>query len=216
MAKAAQKSRRRYESPRRREQAEATRLSILDAAERLFLADGYAGTSMARIASEAGVALKTVYLAFETKAGLLRALWHLRLRGDSDDVPVGQRAWFREVLDEPDPERQLRLNARNSRRVKERLALLTEVLAEAASVDSDADALHRRMQTEFYENQRTILESIEASGALAKGLSLDRAADVLWTLNHPASYLLLTRERGWSPDEYEGWLGDVSIDQLLD
>jgi AcrR family transcriptional regulator len=212
MNKAAQKTARRYESPRRREQAEATRRAILEAAEGLFLADGYAGTSMARIAAKARVALKTVYLAFETKAGLLRALWHLRLRGDSDDVPVGEREWFREVLDEPDPERQLRLNARNSRRVKERL---TEVLAEAAVTDADAATLHRRMQTEFYENQRTVLESIEAKRALADGLDLDRATDVLWTLNHPASYLLLTRERGWSPDEYERWLGDVTVAQLL-
>ena len=35
-------------------------------------------------AAEAGVALKTVYVAFETKSGVLRALWHLRLRGDED------------------------------------------------------------------------------------------------------------------------------------
>jgi AcrR family transcriptional regulator len=214
MPKAAQKTR-RYESPRRREQAEATRRAILEAAERLFVADGYAGTSMSRIASEARVALKTVYLAFETKAGLLRALWHLRLRGDSDEVPVGQREWFREVLEEPDPERQLRLNARNSRRVKERLALLTEVLAGAASADPDAASLHERMQKEFYENQRTVLESIDAKGALAEDLGLDRATDLLWTLNHPASYLLLTRDRGWTPDEYEQWLADVTVDQLL-
>jgi AcrR family transcriptional regulator len=213
MAKTAPTTR-KYESPRRREQAEATRRAILDAAERLFLANGYSGTSMSSIATEARVALKTVYLAFETKAGLLRALWHLRLRGDSDAVPVGQREWFRAVLDEPDPQRKLRLNARNSRKVKERLAVLTEVLADAASVDPDAAELHQRMQTEFYENQRTVLASIDAK-SLARGLSLDRAADVLWTLNHPASYLLLTRDRGWSPDEYEDWLGAVTIDQLL-
>ena len=214
MAKAVQRTR-RYESPRRREQADATRRAILEAAERLLVADGYAGTSMARIASEARVALKTVYLAFETKAGVLRALWHLRLRGDSGDVPVGQREWFQEVLNEPDPERQLRLNARNSRRVKERLALLTEVLAGAASADPDAAELYGRMQREFHDNQREVLESIDAKGALAKGLALDRAADVLWTLNHPASSLLLTRDRGWTPDEYERWLGDITIAQLL-
>ena len=70
------KSRRRYDSPRRREQAAATRRQILAAAQELFERDGYAATSMAAIASTAGVSLKTVYLAFETKSGLLRALWH--------------------------------------------------------------------------------------------------------------------------------------------
>src|SRR5919197_5642353 len=112
---------RRYDSPRRREQAAATRLVILDAAERLFVRDGYAATTMAAIAREAGVALKTVYVVFDTKSGLLRALWHLRLRGDEADVSVMERSWYRELLDEPDPERQLRLNARNACTVKRRI-----------------------------------------------------------------------------------------------
>src|SRR3954452_22956261 len=102
---------RRYDSPRRREQAAATRRQILEAAQRLFERHGYAATTMAAIADEAGGALKTVYVAFETKSGLLRALWHLLLRGDEADVPIDQRPWYREVLAEPDPERQLRLGA---------------------------------------------------------------------------------------------------------
>ena len=62
------KATRRYDSTRRREQAAATRREILEAAQRLFERDGYGATTMAAIAAEAGVALKTVYLAFETKA----------------------------------------------------------------------------------------------------------------------------------------------------
>src|SRR5919201_1637229 len=89
---------RRYDSTRRRDQAAATRRSILAAAQRLFEQRGYTGTSMADVAREAGVALKTVYLAFETKSGLLRAVWHLLLRGDEADVPIHERPWYREVL----------------------------------------------------------------------------------------------------------------------
>jgi AcrR family transcriptional regulator len=62
---------RSYNSSRRREQAAATRRDILGAAQRLFERQGYAATTMAAIAAEAGVALKTVYLAFETKSGVL-------------------------------------------------------------------------------------------------------------------------------------------------
>src|SRR3954453_13761006 len=113
------KTKRRYDSPRRREQAAATRREILEAAQRLFEQQGYAATTMAAIAAEAGVALKTVYVVFETKSGVLRALWHLLLRGDEAEAAVGERDWYRAVLDEADPRRQLERNARNSRVVKE-------------------------------------------------------------------------------------------------
>src|SRR5438552_11937761 len=105
------KGKRRYDSSRRRDQAAATRRDILEAAQRLFERQGYAATTMAAIAAEAGVALKTVYIAFEVKSGVLRALWNLLLRGDADAAPVAERAWYREILDEPDPARQLRLTA---------------------------------------------------------------------------------------------------------
>src|SRR5213080_227516 len=137
---------RRYNSPRRREQAAATRREILESAQRLFEQHGYAATTMAAIAAEAGVALKTVYVAFETKSGLLRALWHLLLRGDEADAPVGERAWYREVLEEPDPEQQLRLTARNSRVVKQRAAALMAVISSAAPADPDIAALWSRIQ----------------------------------------------------------------------
>src|SRR6516225_388819 len=104
------KGTRRYESVVRREQAASTRRRILEAARRLFERHGYAATTMTAIAEEARVSLKTVYLVFGTKNGILRALWHLLLRGDEEPVPVGERPWFRAVLDEADPERKLRLN----------------------------------------------------------------------------------------------------------
>src|SRR5215467_1171653 len=93
-------AKRSYNSPRRREQAAATRREILEAARRLFERQGYAATTMAAIAAEAGVALKTVYVAFETKSGVLRALWNLLLRGDEENVPVADRPLYLEVLDE--------------------------------------------------------------------------------------------------------------------
>jgi AcrR family transcriptional regulator len=208
------KQSRSYNSPRRREQAAATRRDILAAAQRLFERDGYAATTMAAIAAEAGVALKTVYVAFDNKAGVLRGLWNLLLRGDADDVPVAQRTWYRAVLDEPDPVRKLRLSARASRAVKERSGAVLEIIRAAAPVDPDIAALWGRIQSEFHANQRAIVQTLPKR-ALKKGLDVDRAADVMWTLNHPAVYALLAGERGWSADEYERWLGDAFCAQLL-
>jgi AcrR family transcriptional regulator len=209
------KATRRYDSTRRREQAAATRLAILEAAQRLFERDGYVATTMALVAAEAGVALKTVYLAFETKPGLLRALWHLRLRGDEADVPIAERAWYREVIAEPDPERQLRLGAHNARLVKERAAKLMRVMRDAAGADADSAALWRRIQDDFLANQRAVVDTIEAKGALAPGLDAARAADILWTLNHPDVWHLLVGERGWTPQQWEQWFADTACAQLL-
>ena len=119
------KPRRHYDSPRRRAQADATRRDILAAAQRLFERQGYGATTMAAIAAEAGVALKTVYLAFETKAGVLREVWNTRLRGEDGDRPIAEQVWYREVMDETDPDRRLLLNARNSAAGKRRAAATT-------------------------------------------------------------------------------------------
>lgn len=196
---------RRYNSPRRQEQAAATRDAILTAAGRLFVDQGYAATTIAAIAREAGVAVKTVYLAFETKAGVLRALWNRSLRGDDVDVPVGQRDWFREVLEERDPEKQLDLNVRNSMAVKNRIADVLLTIRQAAPVDPEIAALWERIEADFHAHQRAIVEQVAKNGGLRKGLSVDRATDILWTLNHPDVWHLLVRERGWTPDEYADW-----------
>jgi|SRR5829696_443121 len=206
---------RAYDSSRRRAQAAATRRDILEAAQRLFEQQGYAATTIAAIAAEAGVALKTVYLAFETKSGVLRALWNLLLRGDHGEVPVAERSWYREVLAEPDPHRQLRLNARNSRAVKTRIAGMLKVVRDAAPVDRDIEALWQRIQTEFHANQRVIVERLAERKALRRGLGVDRATDILWTLNHPDVWQLLVAERGWTPEQYEQWFGDTACAQLL-
>jgi AcrR family transcriptional regulator len=209
------KGRRPYHSERRRQQAAATRRAVLDAAQRLFERRGYAATTMDAIAAEAGVALKTVYVAFETKSGLLRAVWDLALKGDDADAPVADRPWYLEVVEERDPERQLRLNARNSRAVKLRVATLLGALRDAAPADTDIAALWSLIQTDFYENQRAIVASLHAKNALAPHLDVGRATDILWTLNHPDVWLLLVGARGWTPDEFETWFADTACALLL-
>jgi len=206
---------RRYESPRRREQAASTRAHVLEAAQALFERDGYAATTMAAIAREAGVALKTVYLAFETKSGVLRAVWDTSLRG-APDIPVADQPWYREVIDEPDPARQLALNARNARDVKRRIGRVLRVIRDAAPVDSDVHALWTLIQSDFYENQNAIVRTLRKRKALRRGLDLTRATDILWTLNHPDVWHLLVDERGWTAEQWERWFADTSAAQLLE
>ena len=203
------KAKRRYDSSRRRAQAAATRIDILDAAQRLFESCGYAATTMEAIAGEAGVALKTVYVAFETKSGLLRALWNHLLRAGRDATPMAQQEWYREVVAEPDPGRKLELTARNSRVVKERIGGVLQVIRNAAPVDEDIAALWARIESEFHANQRAIVDSMGLPDA-------DRAADILWTLNHPDVWHLLVDERGWAAEQWERWFADAARAQLLE
>jgi AcrR family transcriptional regulator len=206
---------RQYHSPRRQEQAAITRTAVLDAAQRLFERDGYPATSVQAIATEAGVASKTVYLAFATKSGLLRAVWDRTLKGDEDDAAVAQREWYREVMEERDPERKLRLNARNARVVKTRIASLLRVIRDGAPVDADVAALSDLIQSDFYENQRAIVAQIHKRKGLRRGLDVVTATDILWTLNSPDVWLLLVGRRGWTPERWEQWFGDTACAQLL-
>ena len=208
-------AKRPYDSPRRRAQAAATRRDILEAAGRLFAGRGYAATTMEAVATEAGVALKTVYVAFETKSGLLRALWNHLLRGGRDDVPVAQQEWYRDVLGEPDPERQVRSAFAHARQVKARIGPLFEVIRGAAAIDPDIGALWQRIQDEFHANQRVIVESLDAKHALRAGLDVGRATDVMWTINHPNVWQLLVGERGWTAERWERWSADLACAQLL-
>jgi len=192
------KAKRRYDSSRRRQQAAETRIEILAAAQRRFER-----------------ALKTVYVAFETKSGVLRGLWNLRLRGDDDSVPIARQAWYREVLDEPDPHRKLALNARNSRAGKTRIGPLFEVIRSAAPLDPDIQTLWRRIGTEYHANQRAIVESLDATGALKPDLDVASATDILWTINHPTTWHLLVTERGWTHEQYERWCAEAACAQLL-
>jgi hypothetical protein len=151
----------------------------------------------------------------ETKSGVLRALWNLLLRDGEEDVPVAEQEWYRTVLEEADPERQLRLNARNSSAGKVRIGAILEVISTAAPTDSEIDALWNRIQTDYHANQKAIVVSLREKNALHPALSVERATDILWTINHPAVWHLLVRERGWTPKQYEQWSGDVARGQLL-
>ena len=190
-------------------------MAVLAAAQRLFEVHGYKATTMEAVANEAGVSLKTVYLAYATKSGLLRALWDLLLKGDTDEAPVAARQAYQEVLSELDPVLRLRLNARNAAAVKQRIGGVLRVIRSAALVEEDMAALWALIQSDFYANQEVVLAPLATAGQLRSGLTLAQATDILWTLNHPDVWLLLHGERGWSPAEFERWFGDSCCMLLL-
>ena len=209
------KTSRSYDSTLRARQAAGRRRGLAVAARDLFVELGYPATTMDAVAAGANVSLKTVYNAYASKSGLLRAVWDLSLKGDLDDAPVAERAWYAALMSEPDPQQQLAMAAENSRVVKTRIGPMLKVIRDAASVDDDLAALWELIQTDFWANQRAIIESLASKGALRPGLDIERATDLLWTLNHPDVWLLLVDRRGWSPTEWETWFAEACREQLL-
>src|SRR3954470_15014376 len=101
------KPRRAYDSTRRREAAEQTRQRILAAARERFLAEGYAGTTIAAVAADAGTAAETVYANFRTKPALLEAVVRAAARGE-EPAEIPDQAGPRAAAAADDPREQLR------------------------------------------------------------------------------------------------------------
>jgi hypothetical protein len=66
-----------------------------------------------------------------------------------------------------------------------------------------------------YETQRRLARSLHRRKQLKAGLGAREAADVIWTLASERTYLALVRDRGWTADNYEQWIGEQLVATLL-
>jgi AcrR family transcriptional regulator len=200
-------------SPLRREQAALTRTRIVEGATAVFELRGYEGARIEDIAKEAGVAVPTVYKVFTNKRTLLRASVEAAIT-DGEAGEVERLAWFREQLEDPSAEGQLRLIARNARRMYDRAGQLLEVVRAAAASDSDIEALWRAINDERLARARTSAERLASKAKLRT--TIGAAALTLWTLSVPELYVLQIHVGGQKADDYERWLGDLLVAALLD
>lgn len=200
---------------RRAQKALGTRTRILEAAEALFVRDGFAATTIAAIASDADVAVQTVYAVFGSKRAILQTLLAVRVVGDETATPLKDRAEWRVMEAETDPRRQLELLAAIASRIGERMGALYNVLAGAAGSDPEIATLHRRQQQSRYNDQRRVARLLARRGVLRAGLSEARAADVMWAVANPTMHYNLVTERRWAPGEYERWLAEILACSLL-
>ena len=203
------------EPGRRERKALATRRRVLDAAETLFIRDGFAATTVTDIADTADVAVQTVYAVFGTKRAILTELLGVRVVGDDERTPLRDREDWQAIERETDPRQQLALLATLATRIGSRIAALYEVMAAAADSDPEIAEIYRRQQQARYNDQRHLAQSLSCKGALRAGLSEAHATDIIWTLANPRTHRTLVSERRWATDEYERWLGHVLACALL-
>lgn len=199
---AASESSRRYATPKRDQRAAATRAAILTAAEVLFLRDGYAGTSMKTIATRAGVSERTMYLAFATKATLLRQIIQLTVHGDEAPTPMSERPEWRALVTGPIDEVFVRFAALNAT-LMTRTAAITALGEAAAGTDPELAEYRARAHAATRANLHALAAELKRRGALGPGISEQDAADTIYALATDESvFLRLTHECGWTPTRY--------------
>lgn len=190
-----------YDSAKRRDSAQQTRLRIAQSGRTLFAQLGYGGTSIEAIANHAGVAVPTFYATYGSKRALLFALLDA---ADAQANVVALQESLRAAA--ANPRRQLSLLVSFNRRLYQQSADLIEVARSAGSMDPDLAALWIEGEQRRLRGVTPVVHSWAVAGALRKPLSERDALDILWSLMGPDNYRLFVTERGWPPEKYEKWL----------
>ena len=188
---------------------------MLDAAQRVFAERGYASTTIEAIASEAGVAVDTVYAGFGSKRGLLSALMDVRVGGDDEPIDLLERSGPQGVRREPNQKRQVEAFANDISSIIERARPVDDVMRGAAAVDSEIAGLRARLQEQRFQNMLKFVSWVTANGPLRGGMSEEDAAAIVWGLTSPEMHRLLRVDRGLTIERYTEWLAETLTLTLL-
>ena len=206
---------RRYDSPRRTEQARATRQAILDAAQELFLSRGYALASIDAIAARARVARQTVYDNFGDKAALLCAVGERIAALADEPVPFAESTAWNRLREDRDPRARIRLAAHLDREMWEGgMVEFESMLFDGAATDPRLETLARTAMEAKRRSSRVVAEIVFADGALRPGLTLDEVVDIMVAVDS-AAVIRTFQQLGWSFDKYERWLVEFMERQFL-
>ncbi|MGW1678958.1 TetR/AcrR family transcriptional regulator [Saccharopolyspora sp. NPDC002376] len=200
--------RRRYNSLRRMTQAHQTRAEIADAARRLFVARGWAATTVRDVAREAGVSAPTVYAAYQNKTGLVWAL------AEAADIAADLPRQIDELEATTYPRQHLAAMAGYDRRVFERAGDLIALIREAGRTEPELANFYRQAR-EVADRTRFQTFTSWPEGTLRPDLDIPTAVDIYATLCNIDVYTTLTAERSWSPDHIEQWWSETLARELL-
>jgi AcrR family transcriptional regulator len=198
---------RSYVSPRRKQQADETRRRIADAARRLLGKKGYAETTIAEIAAEAGVALPTVYATFGSKQGILNALIDRAIFTAEYETLVA------EAFAQDRPAARLRVAARIACEIYEAERAELDFLRGAGVASPELNMIDAERESQRFETQAAVIESL--ADAIRPGMTQAAAKDVFWTLTSRDLFRMLVIERRWSAGRYQEWLGTLLATEIL-
>jgi AcrR family transcriptional regulator len=186
---------------------------MVEAAYRLVTERGYAATTMADIAVEAGVAVQTVYFTYHTKLALVRDAFDFAVVGSHDIAAPDSQPWFAAVRDEPDLSRALGALVDQVTLISGRVAPLVEAVKSVK--EPEAEAFYRQREQLRHEGFGRILDILVAKRPLRASLDRVAALDVFFALLSPELYQALVIGRRWPEDRWREWMARTLEDTLF-
>jgi len=205
----------RYTSQVRDEQARRTRRAIVTAAHDLFLAQGYAATTIDAIAEAAHVSRGTVFNSAGGKVALLKLAMDWAIVGDDEPVALADRPAIKAILAEPVPRKALNLWVQTVTDTAARTTPLGEVLIAAADIDPAAAQLLAEGNRNRMLGATLFVRYLASLDGLSAGMTEQRAAELCWALTDGHLYRLLVAQRSWSAADFSRWLSGSLAAALL-
>ncbi len=187
----------------RERQALATKEQVAAAARALFADKGYVATTIAAISEAARIPAQTIYSAFGNKREILRTISWMWI-ADADTRRLHDESFTIE-----DPAERLRSAAHWQTRQFETGYDVITIYQQAARADP---AMAEEMQR-VWRSRESELKAFLKSFSFE--MTQKRALDIFLACTTAEVYGLLVLERNWSLAEYEKWLGETLVSQLL-
>lgn len=184
---------------------------MVDSAQHLWLQQGFAATTIANIAADAGVSVETIYKAFGGKPGLVRAICEKALAGRGPiHAETRSDAMARS---ETDPREIIRQWGVLTTEVAPRVAPILLLLRDAAA--SDPDMAELQAELEAQRLTRMMHNASALTGELRSRLSVEEAGVILWTYSSPELYELLVIKQQWDLARYADFITHAITAALL-
>jgi AcrR family transcriptional regulator len=185
--------------------AAATQRAVIEAASRLFVERGYHPTTISGIASEAGVAVQTVYNSIGAKRDVLAKVLDYAAAGEHAPTPAPAV-----VRAQTEPERDPRTIIDQLvafwHESRARTAPYYQVLRQAAALDPEIAELERERAEDRLGSYRELADGLAQRHGLRDGLSIDDAAAIIHATGHPDLYRFLVLEQRWSTRRWAKWV----------
>jgi AcrR family transcriptional regulator len=177
---------------------------VIAAAAELFTADGYARTTLAKIAAAAGVSTETVQ-GQGSKAALLIAAAEFAGVGVSGEENILNLEVGREMIAMGDPKAALDYVASAVTNVHERTAKLAPALFGGAHADPELDRYLNEFIAGINRQVRRVLSVFRDRGWLRSDVPFDELVETAAVLSSVETYLRMTHRDGWSAEAYQKW-----------